>query len=875
MLRIIQNNSPAGASRYYGAADYYIDGQELAGMWRGRAAARLGLSGTVQRADWDALCDNRDPATGGPLTVRRKEGRRVGYDFNFHVPKSVSLLYGLTGDERVMAAFRASVDATMRDIESEMQTRVRASGRNEDRTTGNMVWGEFVHLTARPVDGVPDPHLHAHCFVFNTTWDSEESRWKAGQFAGLKRDGSYFEALFHSRLAGRLEELGLATERTKTGWELAFVPPAAIEKFSRRTALIEERAEADGITGPVAKAELGAKTRERKAEGLTLAELRRVWDARLSEAERSALASVAAQVGRDPLPRDATSAQRAVAQAMEHCFERAAVVPERRLLAEAMRRSVGKATPKAVARDFDRRGLITAERDGRRLATSREVLAEESRMLRFAREGRGACRPLGGTDHEFRHKKLNKDQRRAVLHVLTSRDRVMLVRGGAGTGKTTMMREAVEAIEDGGKRVHVFAPSAEASRGVLRDAEGFAGADTVARLLIDTDLQESVRGQVVWVDEAGLLGSRATAALFDLADRAEARLILSGDKRQHGSVERGAALRLLEEEAGIVPAELREIERQKDRYKDAVRALSEGRVKDGFETLDDLGWLHEVDDAERYQRLADDYARTVESGRTALVVSPTHREGERVTAAIRDRLRQAGRLDAWERPVPMLVNRNLTEAERADALSYNTGDVLVFHQNAVGYKKGERVAVGDTPLPLDQAARFQVFRASELPLAAGDLVRVTRNGSTADGAHRLNNGATYQIKRFDRQGPIVLANGWKLAADYGHLAHGYVTTSHASQGRTVDRSIIAQSSESFPASGMEQFYVSASRARQSVALYTDDKEALLDAVSREDERLTATDLVNGRGRDRGLSQPPRDMSGDRVCARDREIEHER
>lgn len=875
MLRIIQNNSPAGSKRYYSTADYYLDGQELTGIWRGRGAARLGLQGPVRKEDWDALCDNLHPATGESLTVRRRETRRVGYDFNFHVPKSVSILYGLTGDERILDAFRASVDATMRDIESEMQTRVRADGRNEDRTTGNMVWGEFVHLTARPVDGVPDPHLHAHCFVFNTTWDAEEARWKAGQFAGLKRDGVYFEALFHSRLAGRLGELGLATERTKTGWELSGVTPETINRFSRRTTLIEERAEADGITDPTAKAELGAKTRERKQDGMTLGELRREWDARLIDAERSSVATLAGRVGSDPQPRDPTSAGRAASQAVAHCFERAAVVPERKLLAEAMRRSVGQAAPEAVARELDRRGLITAERDGRRLATSGEVLAEESRMLRFAREGRGVCRPLGVPGHVFRREWLNDGQRRAVEHLLESGDRVMVLRGKAGTGKTAMMKEAVEAIEAGGKRVHVFAPSADASRGVLREAEGFAEADTVARLLVDTRMQEAARDQVIWIDEAGLLGSRTMGQVFDLADRLGARVILSGDRGQHGSVERGAALRLLEEEAGIVPAEIREIKRQSGAYRDAIRALSEGRVRDGFGVLDDLGWLHEVDEADRYRQLADDYTRTVESGKTALVVSPTHREGEKVTAAIRDRLRQSGRLDPKERSVPMLVGRNLTEAERTDPLSYDSADILVFHQNAAGYKKGERVMVGDGPLPLDQAARFQVYRAASLPLAAGDLVRITRNGSTVDGAHRLNNGATYQVKAFDRRGNIVLANGWKLAGDYGHLTHGYVATSHASQGRTVDRVLIAQSSESLPASSMEQFYVSASRGRESVAIYTEDKEALLDAVSQADDRMTATELVNGRGRSRGRSQPPHHVTTNREHTNDREIEHER
>lgn len=845
MLRITQNNSPDRAKSYYSTSDYYSEGQELVGAWKGKGAARLGLTGNVGREDWDALCENRHPLSGEALTPRTKRERRVGYDFNFHVPKSVSILYGLTRDERILDAFRESVEATMEDIEAEMQTRVRAGGRNEDRTTGNMVWGEFVHFTARPVEGVPDPHLHAHCFVFNTTWDDHESRWKAGQFAALKRDAPFFEAVFHARLARRLEELGLPTQRTKQGWELAGVPQSAIEKFSRRTALIEEMAREKGVTDPQAKGELGAKTREKKQKDLTLDELLGEWMSRMTADEQAALEGVKSRLGMESLPEDGRAAREAALHAVGHCFERSAVVPERKLLTEAMKRAVGKASPEAVTRSLAAEHLVVAERKGRRLATTRSVLEEETRMLAFARNGRGTCRPLGAAGYALKRDWLNADQRRAVRHVLDSNDRVILVRGAAGTGKTTMMKEAVEGIEAGGKRVLVFAPSADASRGVLREVEGFADADTVARLLVDERLQAQVAGQVIWIDEAGLLGSRMMGRVFDLADRLHARVILSGDRRQHGSVERGAALRLLEEEAGLVPSEIREIQRQRGDYREAVRALSEGRTEDGFRELDRLGWIREVGETERYKALAEDYVATVEEGKTALVVSPTHLEGEWITDEIRGRLKHSGRLGEGERIFPALESANLTEAEKADPLNYAPGDVLVYHQNAKGHRKGERVFVGDEPLPLDQADRFQLYRPSVLPIAPGDVLRITRNGTTADGRHRLNNGALYVVRGFDAGGNIVLANGWTVSKDYGHLAHGYVVTSHASQGKTVDRVFIGQSSDSLPASSREQFYVSVSRGRESATVYTDDKEALLDAVSRSDDRLTATEFVAG------------------------------
>lgn len=844
MLRINVNATAAGAKSYYSTADYYTEGQELVGRWRGQGASRLGLDGIVDKSDWDALCDNRNPETGKPLTPRRKADRRVGYDLNFHVPKSVSLLYGLTQDERILEAFRESVDGTMHEIEAEAKARVRKAGQNEDRVTGNLVWGEFVHLTARPENGVPDPHLHAHCFVFNGTFDSAENRWKALQLGAIKQDAPYFEAVFHSRLARRMEELGLGTQRTATGWELAGLNPGTLTKFSRRTARIETEAIARGITDPDAKAELGAKTRSGKAKQLGMPELRALWQARLDDKEAAALLDLADRVGREPVQADDNAAKAAVERAVAHEFERSSVLPERMLLAEALKQGAGKATRETIEALVARQPLVRAVRNGRRLVTTKEVLEEEGRMLAFARQGRGACRPIRPGPHTFHRDWLNAEQRAAVRHVLESRDSVVLIRGAAGTGKTSMMQEAREAIEATGMPVHAFAPSATASRGVLR-AEGFESADTVTQLLVDENLQQEVAGGVLWIDEAGLVGTKDMRALFELAGRVNARVVLSGDRRQHGSVSRGAALRLLEEEAGLKPAEIKEIQRQKDQYKNAVKALSEGNARVGFQRLDSLGWIREVESGTREHALASAYLEVVRAGKTALVVSPTHAEGERITTEIRRQLRQSKELGEDSRPYSQLVPAHLTLGQRMDPTSYQPGDVLVFHQNAKGIRKGQRLTVGRDPLPLDQAERFSVFRQRQIELSAGDRIRITQNGTTPTGQHRLNNGDLFTVKKFAANGDLVLDNGWTLPKEYGHLAHGQVVTSHASQGRTVDRVFIGQSSASFGASSLEQFYVSVSRAREQALILTDNKLGLLEAVSQSDERLSGTELVAG------------------------------
>jgi conjugative relaxase-like TrwC/TraI family protein len=862
MIRISQQDNAGAAKKYYSTADYYSEGQEIVGSFGGRGASRLGLEGTVDKLSFERLCDNLDPHTGKKLTVRTRGERRVGWDFSFSVPKSVSLLYALSGDQGIMDAFRSSVDETMREIEAEAKARVRKRGQDTDRVTGSMVWAEFIHTTSRPVDGIPDPQLHAHVFVFNSTFDEEEQRWKAVQIGDIKRDGPYFQAAFRVRLANRLQDLGFGVNRKRDDFEIAGIPPDILKRYSRRTALIEKVAEEKGITNPDRKAELGAETRENKATTLSWSALRKEWSARLTSEERQSMAAVYAREKKAVRP--ARGERAAADHAIEHAFVRDAVVPERKIITEGLKRGLGAVTVEGVAGEVSRRPLIRSEIEGRKMATTKEMLALESRLVEFARNGRGRHRPLGDPERPCSRAWFTGGQKAAVRHVLGSRDRVMIIRGVAGTGKTTLEQEIGEALGEAGKPVVAMAQSVKAAE-VLREEAGFKSADTVARFLKDEKMQQAAKGGVVLVDEASQLGTRDMMRLFDLAERLSARVLLVGDKRQHRSVTAGEPLKLLEETAGLKVAEVTQILLQEGDYKKAAEALSEGRTEAAFEELDKLGWIRQLSDGDRYGELAAAYLSAVSEKKrggqneSALVVSPTHAEGHRITVAIRAELKAQGKLGK-ERIVTAWGPSHLTDAQKADATEYDSGDLIQFHQNGPGYKKGSRLIVSDdVKVPTELAKRFEVCRPALLALGVGDRIRIAAGGKTQDGKHRLVNGALFTVEGFTRRGDIIVNGGWIIDRDFGHLDHGFVITSHASQGATVDKVFVAIASESLPATCQRTAYVAVTRGKEQAVIFTDDRKELLKAASRRDDPLSATQLAEsikqapaGRGR-RGMA----------------------
>ncbi|MEL7121664.1 MAG: MobF family relaxase [Bacteroidota bacterium] len=886
MLRINVSKGASATLNYFkddlAQQDYYTGQAKCIGTWHGKLKERLGLSNEVNEENFKSLIHNRHPTTGEKLTVRDAKNRRCGVDFTFNAPKSVSVLHAITKDKDILLAHRKAVQLAMQEVENNMQTQGWANGEKVYEKTGNLLYAAFEHHLTRPVkhgvDGqikyLPDCHLHVHAYVLNATFNENKNRYQAIEIGNIKRSGIYYEAVYQNHLANELQAAGYSIERSRNGFEIAGVSKSIRDRFSNRTHEINQKAKEKGILLDREKDQLGARTRVKKHMSVDEKTMEAHWDSRLSSAEKKALFELKHKARTGEKEKVNISVEEALDQALLHYLERKSAVPEKQVIGYALKLGIDQFEVQDVKQALEQRknwDIITGQKHSDTYLTTENTWLAEHQMKDFAVHTRHKFASLN-SEYTIQRDFLNKGQREAINHVLSSEDQVMVVAGGAGTGKTTLFQEVKTGIEANGKKLLAFAPSAEASRGVLRD-KGFEGAETIKKLLDQKDLQEQTKDQVILIDEAGMIGNQTMNEIFKIAKEQDARVILSGDWKQHTSVESGDALRLLEKDTSLPVARVKEVVRQKEKtvYRQAVKDLSDGQLEEAYQKLDKMGSIVEIEDKDqRHEQIANDYYDSITApgvrekdstyrNRTALVVSPTHAEGQAITGAIRDKLKEKGIVGQKEQSFPVYRSLSFTSAEKQDRVNYYEGMIVQFYQNSGVHKAGTSGQVSGfdqqgnvliktqnesiaTPLPMKDSEKFEVFREEQIELAKGDLVRITGNGKSQSG-QALNNGECHQIKDFTKDGHIKLSNNQTLDKDYRHLTLGYYRTSHSSQGRDADDVFIAASATSFPASNEKQHYVSVSRGVERCFIYTDDKEQLKWAISKDANRMSADEVL--------------------------------
>jgi conjugative relaxase-like TrwC/TraI family protein len=858
--------------------DYYDEGQRVAGQWIGTGAEQLGLSGKVRADDFLRLCENQHPATGETLTQRlntvrigngkEEVNRRVFYDFTFSPPKSVSVVALAGADERIVAAHDQAVRSAMRELENFAATRVRAGGGHGDRSTGNVAAALFTHDTSRALD----PHLHTHCVIFNATFDPVEQRWKALQNYGMLQARKFAENVYYHELARQLRSFGYQINNHPRGdFQIEGVSEEICDRFSKRDAevdkalakLLAEKPELAGANLKEIRAKLAVKTRARKQKDLSRAELRTLWNAQLSESERDSIHQLTSRSEKVAIADRRVEIGEAVQWAEEHLFDRNSVVLECQLWQQALERARGESFTLDELKEFTRQRNYIHSPERPNEVTLREVLSREFEIVKSVKDGVGACRPFVENPQPA-NSKLDDEQRQALDALLRSTNSVSLFRGGAGTGKSFVLRELVEQIRLSDRRVIVLAPQRQ--QVVDMESAGFPSPTTIANFLIKGEL---AAGAVVVVDEAGQIGGRQMHQLLQLARERNARMILSGDTRQHGAVEASDALLAIERYSGVKPVELRTIRRQDPalarnqserarikQYRKAVEAAAVGKLVESFKRLDQMGTIVACGLGEQADKLADEYLRLAEQKSSAVVVSQTWAEVHRVNSRVRDALKSKGLLGANDVTVQVLEKSDLTNAQKRDQRFYPKDGVIVFNQKVrqaapgasgklLGIVKigvlvevdGKCVTVANRLLD-----KITVCLPREIPIAEGERLHLKANRTLGAGG-RTSNGELVTVKTVRADGGIELADGRILGKSFREFLPGYAVTSYGSQGKTVDHVLFSDSTIK-AATNAQQWYVTISRGRRGIRIFTPDKMQLRENLVRSGHRPLALELAH-------------------------------
>ncbi|MDW5266094.1 MULTISPECIES: MobF family relaxase [Acidobacteriaceae] len=920
MLNISKPLSASQAQTYHAkeftAAEqnYWKQGDTIQGEWHGKLAEDFGLSGAVGAEEFARLSEGQHPESGKQLVLHRvvheyknAEGNmvspvehRAGWDATFSAPKSISLTALVGGDDRVREAHREAVNVALNELERYTQARI--GGNSPAETTGKFAAAKFEHDTARPVDGYAAPQLHTHVVVFNMT-ERDNGRMRALQPHSLFESQQFATAVYQSHLTYKLRSLGYEIEPGKSGApDIKGYTQDYLDASSPRRQQIEEALSRSGFTGPEAAQIAAHNTRDKKvilSPDQILAAHKQIADEFGNQADRvvsEARERRKEQAQERPEQERRQQIREAVTFARDKSFEREAVVDERALYVDALRRGMGQMTYPEVRASFEAR-VASGEfkeiaddgpRAGRRFTTAATIKAE-SEIVQKVQDGQSRAPQIMPIDSAVpladSHPHFNAAQKRVVEEVLTSRDRIQGLQGRAGSGKTSVLSLIREGAEKNGYAVEGFAPTSRAAK-QLRDTG--IKADTLQRFLAGGGLQaagDPANKHLYMVDESSLA---STQQMRDFLHKVgpQDKVLLIGDTRQHQGVDAGKPFEQLQE-AGMKTAQLDQIMRQKDpALLKAVEHLSNNETAIGVEMLSQQGRITEiVDPQERIAAIAKSYAERPEN---TLIVSPDNASRRAINQAVRQELQALGFVDSKDHSMRVLAPRNdMTGADRGWASRYEPGDVLHYtrgskehdiesrsyarvvstnpKENLVTVQKQDGQQVTYDPSRLRGIA---AYREIEREFALGDKIQFTAPQRDLQVANRdlgiiqsIGGDGKISVRMDGTKDRIVRFDADQMR----HFDHGYAVTSHSSQGLTSERVLVNMDTEVHPELVNSRFaYVSVSRASHDAQIFTNDEATLAQRLSRNVTKLSAIELgksqnpVASVGLDQALplSKPP-------------------
>jgi conjugative relaxase-like TrwC/TraI family protein len=865
--------------------NYWSQRGVIAGEWQGRLAPQFGLAGAVSAENFAKLAQGQHPATGEQLVRQRAsyeyqdaDGKtvktmehRAGWDATFSAPKSVSLTALVGGDERVREAHRESVRTALDQLERYTQARI--GGNHPPETTGKFIAAKFEHDTARPVDGYVAPQLHTHAVIFNMT-ERDNGQPRAVQPQSLFASQQFATAIYQSELTYRLRQLGYEITTGRSGApEIKGYTQEYLDASSPRSQQIREYLERTGRTGKEAAEIAAHSTRDRKeihSPGEVMAAHRKLA-ADFGHQAEAVVRQARERFQHQERPANGVEKVReSLTFSRDKNFEREAVVDERALIRDGLRRGMGEVTYAQVRGNLNARlaagEFQIVERKnvpGRQFTTARTIQCEHE-IVRRMREGQSQSEPVLTRSQAIavadQHPHLNRAQQSVVEDVLNSPDRIQGIQGFAGAGKTTTLAVIRSAAETQGYQVEGFAPTSRAARQL---GEAGVEAGTLQGFLARTqDAAVSGQKHFYFVDESSLASTNQVREFLARLGTND-RVLLIGDIRQHQGVEAGRPFEQLQD-AGMRTAKLDEIVRQKDpALKSTVELLANGQVSAALEALQKQGRVKEIPNREeRIGSIAKSY---VESPQNTLIVSPDNASRRELNAAVRQELKANGTLSPEDYSFRVLVQRqDMTGAERSWASQYEVNDLVRYARGSKGVgieagSYGSVVAIDPTANLLTVAKQngeratydprrltgVSVYKEVDREFASGDRIQFTAPDKSLGVANR--DLAVIDTIHPDGRLSARLDNSRQIefnAGEHRHFDHGYAVTSHSAQGLTAERVLVHADTNVHPDLLNSRFgYVSLSRASHEATLFTDDMTKLGPQLGADVSKTSALEVT--------------------------------
>ena len=864
--------------------DYYSEHEKVQGYWRGELADAFSLQDKVVTSEEFSLFQrNVNPKTLVRLTQKNMPGGPRFFDFQVAAPKSVSVMSMF--DERLIEAHRESVRIAMAELERLAAVRVRDGENvrtNNYETTGKLVYAEFMHDTSRALD----PQLHTHNVVCNVT-RAGDGRHKALETLEMCRAIRYAGKVYHNEMAARCRELGYETVETRDRkgnviwYDLACVPADVMERFSKRRQQIE-KAEVEFIAAHGRKPTLSennylsTSTRTDKMLTSTSGKVREFQMGQLGHQEEEQLYAAARRAKEHGPVTNTLDHERTVEQirnVIDELYERESVLKLDKILAEMLNRNLGRIKlqelKKAVKEIPELRNLGGNEANP--YYAPEFVIERELSAIELVEQQRDIFDAIAPEFQAFPGDQSREAQAVLIHGLLSSKDRFNLFRGVAGAGKTSTLQEFCKGLRSGGVTdIYLVAPTNSATD-VLKQ-EGFEQSQTVAGFLLSK--QKPPAGAYVIIDESGLNSLREGVEILRLARKNNYRVLFVGDARQHTAVESGDFFRLLEDYSQIQKFSLTEIHRQRnEEYRRGIFECAMGQHEQAFERFDKQHFIHEG--KQKYlEEAAGKYMEYTEQGQylnRAILVAPTHEECDKLTDAVREKLKEMEVIRGAGRETEVFRSWNKPKAWLKDASNFQPGMTIGFIRNMKGVGNAGEVtrieAVDGKQLVLANGKRIFAKGASDfidvgelrkIELCEGDLIQFRVNLK----AKKIYNGTLAHVSADPGKVEILYSDGRPrelidMPENYAAFDYGWVTTSHKSQGRTAENVVVAAESLDRKA-----FYVALSRGRKEMSLHCPDKKHLKrNLAKRPGERTSIHDLIRDREIPSGailpLSEPVR------------------